>query len=91
MGEGEDFLAIDSIEQREAARAAGLEIASLYLVFKTDARARQLLEMWDVSMCRKRTSPSATHAEFAYAEAQRAFVEGIKEQIRIAESAGARM
>lgn len=80
-----DFLAIEGAsEQREAQVAEGRRIARLYTVFETDERARELLRMWDETLLNKRTLPTATHSEYAYAEAQRAFVAGIHAQIKLA-------
>lgn len=80
----DDFLSLDDDEARAAQRAAALETASLYLVFVTDERGRQLLALWDDTLGRKRLPPTASVQEFAYAEAQRAFVDGIHRQIELA-------
>lgn len=80
----DDFLSLDDDEARAAQRAAALETASLYLVFVTDERGRQLLALWDKTLRRRRTPVTAQVQEFAANEALRAFVEGIYDQIELA-------
>ena len=76
------------LDNKEAQHTAALEFAKLYTVFVLDERAKKILDHWDKTIRRKRTLPSASHAEFAFAEAQRAFVEGIHEQIHFAQTNG---
>lgn len=68
-------------EQKDAAVA----FAQNYLVFADDARGRALLQHWQEMLSRKRVGPGASIQEFAYAEAQRAFILGIEEQLRFAQ------
>jgi hypothetical protein len=88
MVDGEDWLTgmdggpVIPLEQQEAA----LAFAQNYLVFVDDARGRALLDHWRETLSRKRVGPAASVQEYAYAEAQRAFVLGIEEQLRFATS-----
>jgi len=68
--------------------AAALDFARNYLVFVDDARGRALLQHWVETLGRKRLSPGASHPEYAYAEAQRAFVQGIEDQLRFVQTRG---
>lgn len=80
----DDFLSLDDDEARAAQRAAALETASLYLVFVTDERGRQLLALWDKTLRKRRTPVNAQVQEYAANEALRAFVEGLYDQIELA-------
>lgn len=81
----DDFLDIGSSDQaREQQIAEGRRIASLYTVFETDERAKELLKLWDTTLRRKRTPVNAPVTEYAANEAVRAFVEGIYTQLEIA-------
>jgi hypothetical protein len=80
----EDFLDIDGAEQREKIEQAAHEVASHYVVFVTDERARKLLEMWDAALLNRRTPVDAPITQYAANEALRAFVAGIHDQIRLA-------
>jgi hypothetical protein len=64
--------------------AAVLEFAQNYRVFEDDPRGRALLAHWRESLSRKRVGPGASVQEYAYAEAQRAFILGIEDQLRLA-------
>ena len=81
-----DFLDIGGKDQREANVAEGRRIASLYTVFETDDRARELLQLWDETLLNKRTATNAPHTEYAANEALRAFVHGIHVQIKLAKT-----
>lgn len=80
----EDWLDPDAGAAQEAQRVAALETASLYLVFQTDERGRQLLALWDRQLRRRRTPVDASIQQYAANEALRAFVEGIYDQIEMA-------
>jgi len=84
----DDFLDLSSDKAREEAANAALEVASLYVVFVTDDRAKKLLAMWDDALLRRRTPVNAPHTEYAANEALRTFVAGIHDQIRIATTRG---
>lgn len=66
-------------------KSAAIEFAQNYLVFTDDARGRALLDHWRDTLARKRVGPAASIQEYAYAEAQRAFILGIEEQLRFAQ------
>ena len=74
----------DSVDvNREKLKQDAIEQARLYTVFEQDARARALLEHWE-KIAQRNIPPTASHAEFAYAEGQRVFVKGIRQQIEFA-------
>lgn len=83
----DDFLNIEGGDrQRQAQVAEGRRIASLYTVFETDERGRELLKLWDETLLNKRTPTNAQHTEYAANEAMRAFVAGIHQQMKLAKS-----
>jgi len=85
----DDFLgAGDAARQQNLNNA--LEVAKLYTVFVTDDRAKQLLELWERTLARKRTTPGSPIDVYAQNEALRAFVEGIRDQIAFATTEGRR-
>lgn len=84
-----DFLDISQDAAREAQRDKALDFAKLYLVF-TEGRGKQLLEYWTSTIEAVDTPPDSSHAQFAYAEARRSFIRGIKRQIELANSSGLR-
>jgi hypothetical protein len=69
---------------RAQQKAEAVKFAELYLVFETDGRAKALLEHWEKTIEEKNVPPSASHAEFAYAEGRRVFVRGIRQQLEFA-------
>lgn len=80
-----DWLDEDSIANARANQGAlRLEFARNYLVFETDSRARALLDHWEQHVLNKRTPVGASIQQYAADEAVRAFVHGIREQLRIA-------
>lgn len=83
-----DFLDISGGNDRDDVRQAALAVASLYTVFVTDERGRQLLAQWDEQLMNRRTPTNATINEYAANEALRAFVAGIHQQIRFATTEG---
>ncbi len=80
-----DWLDHEDIEKfRAATRENRVEFARNYLVFETDSRARALLEHWEQHALNKRTPIGASVQQYAADEAVRAFIHGIREQLRIA-------
>lgn len=74
-----------------ATRAAALEFAQQYAaVFVHNPVGAALLRHWDETLLRKRVPMNAPHTEYAAVEAQRAFVAGIYDQIRIAKTGAMR-
>lgn len=70
--------------QRSKLKKEAIEFAQLYLVFAQDGRAKALLEHWEKTIEEKCVPPTASHAEFAYAEGRRVFVRGIRQQLELA-------
>lgn len=80
-----DWLDNDSIDAARKNQAAlRVEFAQNYLVFDSDSRARALLAHWEEHVLNKRTPVGASLQQYAADEAIRAFVHGIREQLRIA-------
>jgi hypothetical protein len=74
--------------QQEQVRKA-LDFARLYVeVFVNSPAGARLLEHWDTTLVRKRVPVNATQNEYVATEAQRAFVQGISDQIRIVQAQG---
>lgn len=71
------------VTSEQAARE--IEFAQLYMVFEQDARGRALLDHWQKTIGRRRLPPTASLQEYAFAEGQRMFVQGIQEQIEKAQ------
>lgn len=67
------------------AAARELDFARLYMVFEQDPRGRALLDHWKQTIGRRRLQPTASLQEYAFAEGQRMFVQGIQEQIEKAQ------
>lgn len=66
----------------------GVVFAQRYLVFAgptADPRAKELLEHWTKYVRGNRINPSASHAELAAHNALREWVEGIHQQIDLAQ------
>lgn len=82
---GEDWLDGDNEAQRAEMQARALEFSRLYLVFKDDGRAAQILEAWE-RVLEPDIPVNATINEYVSREARRAFVRGIRKQIEIANS-----
>lgn len=81
-----NFLDIDQTETAARARAEQeLEFAKLYVdCFVHNPAGRQLLEHWDDTLLRYRVPVNASLNEYVAVEARRAFVQQIKDQIRMA-------
>jgi len=73
---------------REMQRQKALDVARLYLVFKEDARCRELLSIWDKTLRRRRIAADSSLQVYAAHNALRDFVEGIHEQIEFAQNEG---
>lgn len=72
----------------DSARKA-LDFSRLYVeVFVNSPAGARLLEQWDSALIRKRVPVNATVNEYVATEAQRAFVQGILDQIRIVQAQG---
>lgn len=71
---------------REAQRQSAVNFAQAYLVFVDDSRARELLDYWDRTLMNRRVPVTATLQEYAAAEAIRAFIAGIHQQLELAKS-----
>lgn len=85
----QDWLDSDQeIIARNEQIAKGREFAQNYLVFVQDGRAKMLLEHWDKTLLGKRTPVNGSIQEYAAAEAIRAFIAGIHQQIELAQSPG---
>ena len=84
----DDFLNEGQSAAREAQRATALDFARLHTIFTLDERGKKLLEVWDQTFLRKRVPITSSHAEFAAAEATRAFVQVIHDQIQFAKTEG---
>lgn len=69
-----------------ARRVKAREFAQLYQVFVDDERGRRLLAAWHQTLEDRTVNPAASHAEYAYYEAQRAFVRGIQRQIALSQT-----
>jgi len=80
-----DWLEGNVEEQQAQQRIKGLEIAQMYLVFVDTPRARQLLEDWEERMVRKVTPAESTIQRYAADNAVRGFIQGIRDQIKIAQ------
>lgn len=84
-----DFLDLNAgAVAQEANRNLALEVAKLYTVFLDEPRAKQLLALWTEQLANKRTPVNAPIQEYAANEAVRAFVEGIRQQIKFATTEG---
>jgi len=68
---------------REAQRQSAVEFAQAYLVFVDDSRARELLDYWDRTLMNRRVPVDASIQQYAAAEALRAFIAGIHQQIAL--------
>lgn len=89
MSEDLDFLGeAAAVKSREEQRSEGLRIASLYTVFETDERGRELLSLWTREVRGRRTPVNAPISQYAANEALRQFVDGIHEQISLAKGQG---
>jgi len=75
--------AASPITDEQAARE--MDFARLYLVFAQDERGRTLFDHWKQTIGRRRLPPTASLQEYAFAEGQRMFVQGIQEQIERAQ------
>lgn len=75
----------ESVHVDPGQKDAAVAFSQNYLIFADDARGRALLQHWQETLSRKRVGPAASIQEFAYAEAQRAFILGIEEQLRFAQ------
>jgi hypothetical protein len=85
----DDFLSLDGdavTVRRDEQRRQALEMAQLHLVFESDPRARELLDIWTKTFLRRRVSVNAPHTEYAATEAMRSFVQTIHDQIAVAKS-----
>lgn len=84
QGSNLEFLDIGADARREN-RVKAVEFASLYVsAFVNNPAGAQLLRHWTETLARKRTPVNATIQEYAANEANRAFVESIHDQIRLA-------
>lgn len=81
-----DWLFPNAEKQATQQREKGLLIAQKYLVFRQDARAKDLLEMWTSTVRRNPIAKGASVQEYAAVNALREFVEGIHAQIEFAEN-----
>lgn len=83
----------DFDETPEAAqtRKLALDFANMYVVlFVHNTIGVQLLKHWEDSLMNKRTPVNAPLTEYAANEAVRAFIAGIKGQIKIAQDVAMR-
>lgn len=72
--------------QQVAMRQAGLEIANQYAVlFVHNQIGAGLLKRWTEGYANKRTPVNAPITEYAANEAVRAFIQGIHDQIKLAQ------
>jgi hypothetical protein len=82
-----DFLDVDA--SREVQRVAAVDYAKLYVAtFVNSPAGAKLLKEWDERCVRKRVPVNAPHTEYAATEAVRQFVNGIYDQIRLAQNEG---
>lgn len=79
-----DFLDIAKPDQKNIDEHRRL--LSLYSVFETDVRARELLALWTDQIEAQDVPPDSSIAKYAYYEARRAFVRGIHRQIKLAKT-----
>lgn len=79
-----DWLEGNSDDERENRLDQAREFAKLYLIFEETARGREIMEHWEKTILMRTTPPSATVQEYAWNEAQRELVQGIKRQIDLA-------
>lgn len=83
---GDDWL--NPTTDAENARKA-LDFSRLYVeVFVNSPAGARLLAHWDSALIRKRVPVNATVNEYVATEAQRAFVQGIIDQIRVVQAQG---
>lgn len=74
---------------REEQRVKAVDYAKLYVyTFVDNPAGAQLLKEWDERLVRKPTPVNAPHTEYAAAEALRQFVNGIIQQIKLAQTEG---
>lgn len=84
----EDWLFPDAGEQRAELEEKGFIFSQRYLVFAgptSDPRARELLEHWTALARRARLPDDASLGELAAQNAFGRFIEGIHQQIEIAQ------
>lgn len=80
-----DFLNLDTPD-KSAQQANAIAFASKYLIFTSSDDGKDLLAHWEETLMNKRTPTGASLNEYVANEALRAFVAGIKAQIRIAQT-----
>lgn len=83
----DDFL--DTGSSREEQRVKAVDYAKLYVyTFVDNPAGAELLKAWEERIVRKPTPINAPHTEYAAAEALRQFVNGIVQQIKVAQTEG---
>lgn len=84
----DDFLAVpEDAKIKEDRQRKELEFSQLYVAaFVHNPAGAALLAHWTQVYAKKRTPVNAPHTEYAANEALRAFVEGVQEQIRFAQT-----
>ncbi len=72
-------------------RAKAVTFAQNYVaLFVHNPVGAEILRHWDETLLRKRVPVNAPHTEYAFVEAQRALVQGIHDQIRLAQTGAMR-
>jgi catechol-2,3-dioxygenase len=82
-----DFLSLAPASM-EAQRVKAVEHAKLYHATFSSPTGKKLLEDWTHAFMEKRVPVNAPHTEYAAVEAVRAFIAGIHQQIKLAETEG---
>lgn len=80
-----DFLDL-SPPDKSAQQANAIAFANKYMIFTSSDDGKDLLAHWEETLMNKRTPIGASINEYAANEALRAFVAGIKAQIKIAQT-----
>jgi hypothetical protein len=81
----------DTADQNEKTRLAALEFSQQYVaLFVHNPVGARLLAHWDQVFMTKRTPVNAPHTEYAANEAMRAFIAGIHNEIKIAQTGAMR-
>lgn len=73
-------------ETQESLKRKALDFANNYVaLFVHNPTGRLLLDHWTETVMNKQTPVNAPHTEYAFNEAQRAFIRGIHSQIKLAQ------